>query len=228
MPPFNAQRRDRLADAAVELLAREGARGLTHRAVDAEAGEPAGTTSRYFRTREALMGAVVERVRTLHFADLRRALNGAVEPEAIADHLASMALAAVTVNRARHLAIAELFIEATRRPSLQPAMAATRTGQIQLMRNIHQAAGIELTPADAALLVTSITGIVQIALTTPEAIGVRSPDDVRGLVREVVDLVHRQPAGRRGLGHAAGNDEGLEPMPSMVVPAAGRTIHTTT
>ena len=37
MPPFNAERRDRLADAAIEVLAHEGARGLTHRAVDAQA-----------------------------------------------------------------------------------------------------------------------------------------------------------------------------------------------
>ena len=48
MPPFNALRRDHLADAAIELLAREGARGLTHRGVDAQAAEPPGTTSRYF------------------------------------------------------------------------------------------------------------------------------------------------------------------------------------
>ena len=44
------------------------------------AGERApGTTSRYFRTREALMAAIVERVRALHFADLRRAPRGAVD-----------------------------------------------------------------------------------------------------------------------------------------------------
>jgi DNA-binding transcriptional regulator YbjK len=196
MPPFNAQRRDRLADAAVELMARHGARGLTHRAVDAEAGEPTGTTSRYFRTREALMGAVVERVRTGHFADLRRAPQAPVEPDAIADHLAAMVHAALTVNRARHLAIAELFLEATRRPELQSAMAATRSTQIQLVRDIHRAAGIELTTDDATLLVTAITGLVHIALTTPEAIGVRSPGDVRALVRRTVDLVHGQLSDR--------------------------------
>ena len=77
MPPFNVERRDHLADAAIEVLGKEGARGLTHRAVDAQADEPPGTTSRYFRTREALMTAIVERVRAQHFADLRRAPRGA-------------------------------------------------------------------------------------------------------------------------------------------------------
>ena len=90
MPPFNAVRRDRLADAAIELLAREGARGLTHRAVDAEAGEPAGTTSRYFRTRDALTAAAVDRIRDLHLGDLARAPRGPVDRSAIGDHLAAM------------------------------------------------------------------------------------------------------------------------------------------
>jgi DNA-binding transcriptional regulator YbjK len=191
MPPYNAARRDHLADAAIELLAREGARGLTHRAVDAEAGEPAGTTSRYFRTRDALMAAVVERVRDLHLADLARAPRGPVERSAIGDHLAAMVHNALTANRSRHLAVSELYLESTRRPRLHAALAATRIAQIKLMRDIHLAAGIELSPAQAALLVTAITGVVTVALTTPEAIGAHSADDVRDLVRSTVDMVHR-------------------------------------
>lgn len=190
MPPFNAQRRDQLADAAIEVLAREGSRGLTHRAVDAQADQPAGTTSRYFRTREALRTAIVERVRALHFADLRRAPRGPVEPGELAEHLTSMVYAAITTNRVRHLAIIDLFMEAARHPELRPLMAATRTAQIQLMRDIHHAAGMDLTASDAELLVAAITGIVQIALTTPEAVGIRTPDDVRPMVRRTVDLFH--------------------------------------
>ena len=140
------------------------------------------------------MAAVVERVRTLHFADLRRAPRGAVEPGEVADHLAAMVHAAITTNRVRHLAVIELFLEATRRPELHAAMSALRTSQIQLMRDIHRAAGLELAPADAALLVTAITGIVHFALTTPEAIDLRSPDEVRPLVRRAVDLIHTRVA----------------------------------
>ena len=117
-------------------------------------------------------------MRTLHFADLRRAPRGAVEPGEVADHLAAMVHAAITTNRVRHLAVIELFLEATRRPELHAAMSALRSSQIQLMRDIHRAAGLELAPADAALLVTAITGIVHFALTTPEAIDLRSPDEV--------------------------------------------------
>ncbi len=59
-----------LADAAVAVLARDGLRGLTHRAVDAEAGLPGGSTSNYFRSRSALLQAVVARVQELDLAVL--------------------------------------------------------------------------------------------------------------------------------------------------------------
>ncbi|GIG86849.1 TetR/AcrR family transcriptional regulator [Plantactinospora endophytica] len=66
-------RRDRFAvitDAAIELVAELGMRGLTHRAVDARAGLPLGSTSAYFRTRKALVEAVVRRLVDLDRADL--------------------------------------------------------------------------------------------------------------------------------------------------------------
>jgi DNA-binding transcriptional regulator YbjK len=45
-----------IADAAIALLAAAGAKGLTHRAVDAQAGLPAGSTSFYCRTRHGRSG----------------------------------------------------------------------------------------------------------------------------------------------------------------------------
>ena len=54
-------RRDDLLDAAIAVLGESGIHALTHRAVDAAAGLPAGSASNHFRTRDALLGAVVER-----------------------------------------------------------------------------------------------------------------------------------------------------------------------
>ena len=54
----NPERRDRLADAGLAVLAREGARGVTYRAVERAAGLPAGTTSNYFRNRDDLLAAL--------------------------------------------------------------------------------------------------------------------------------------------------------------------------
>lgn len=58
-------RPDELADAAVTVLAANGLKGLTHRAVDAQAGLPQGSTSNCFRTRAELVAAVVRRLEHL-------------------------------------------------------------------------------------------------------------------------------------------------------------------
>ena len=63
-------RRSDLADAAIETLAAAGMRGLTHRAVDRRALLPEGSTSYYFRTRQALLQAVVERLAELTTAEI--------------------------------------------------------------------------------------------------------------------------------------------------------------
>lgn len=59
----NPQRRAALLDAAIEVLAREGSRGLTLRAVDAEAGVPTGTASNYFANRAQLLVQILHRTR---------------------------------------------------------------------------------------------------------------------------------------------------------------------
>src|SRR5919201_3990276 len=56
-----ATRREELLDAAILVLGERGIHALSHRAVDAAAGLPAGSTSNHFRTRDALLNAVVER-----------------------------------------------------------------------------------------------------------------------------------------------------------------------
>src|SRR3954451_900347 len=55
-----ATRRIQILDAAITVLGTSGIHGLTHRAVDAAAQLPAGSTSNHFRTRDALLNAVVE------------------------------------------------------------------------------------------------------------------------------------------------------------------------
>lgn len=59
----NTERRTALLDAAIEVLAREGSRGLTLRAVDKEAGVPTGTASNYFAHRGDMLTQVMRRTR---------------------------------------------------------------------------------------------------------------------------------------------------------------------
>ena len=55
-------RRTEIADAAVAIVAAKGLKGLTHRAVDAQAGLAVGTTSNYFSSRASLVAAAVDHV----------------------------------------------------------------------------------------------------------------------------------------------------------------------
>ncbi len=73
-----------IAAAAVRVIARDGLRALTHRAVDREAGIPQGSTSYYASTRRALLAHTIDHLalRTLDEAGRAVAQLDAVEPAA--------------------------------------------------------------------------------------------------------------------------------------------------
>ncbi len=100
-----------IGDAAIEVIAESGMRGLTHRAVDRAAGLPAGSTSYYARTRAALLSLTFARILEL---DQVLAPSGG-----LAESIAGYAYEAVTSGRARMLARYEFALEATRRPELR-------------------------------------------------------------------------------------------------------------
>ncbi|WP_062650703.1 TetR/AcrR family transcriptional regulator [Streptomyces maremycinicus] len=123
-------RRDLIADAAIRTVATAGLRGLTHRAVDAAAGLPAGSTSYYFRTRSALISACYLRLAALSVADAdqadqaaqaaqRKAGHGPPDLDSAAGALAALLHHWLTAARDRQLARFELSLEATRRPELR-------------------------------------------------------------------------------------------------------------
>lgn len=138
----NPERRAALLDAAVGVLAREGARGLTFRAVDAEAGVPVGTASNYFADRDAL----------LHQIDARLKERLTPDPAVIEELLASpkdrtlvMAfmrdlLARVTGDRTGYLAHLELRLEATRRPALHASYTESVRGELEFGMRFHREA----------------------------------------------------------------------------------------
>jgi DNA-binding transcriptional regulator YbjK len=122
-----------IGDTAIAVLAAQGARGLTHRAVDRAAGLPPGSTSNHARTREALLTCALTRITELEAADAAAtssgtdgATDGRAMIEAGADGLAALAgpIAAIlhrglSRGRTRLLARYELALESTRRPALR-------------------------------------------------------------------------------------------------------------
>lgn len=66
-----------IADAAIDVLGRDGLRALTHRAVDTRAGLPQGTCSYHHRTRRSLLAAALNRIAELDRADITAELDRA-------------------------------------------------------------------------------------------------------------------------------------------------------
>jgi DNA-binding transcriptional regulator YbjK len=112
------QRRRELCDAAIQVMAEEGSRGLSHQRVDRCAGVPDGTTSYYYRTRAALLRGVAERVAEIDTANLQSVVDepSGTDPLARLAQLVMMQAdgPGLNLNKARH----ELMLVSTRDPEL--------------------------------------------------------------------------------------------------------------
>ncbi|UGT40052.1 TetR family transcriptional regulator [Nocardia yamanashiensis] len=74
-------RRSLIVESAIDLIAAQGLRALTHRALDTALELPAGSTSYYFRTKRALIEAIVDRIATRSRTDFAAAqADGSTPP----------------------------------------------------------------------------------------------------------------------------------------------------
>jgi len=132
--PDGEERRRLLCDTAIQLLADDGLKGLSHPKVDQRAGLPAGSTSYYFRTRAALLLATAQRVCELDLADLSAVLRppeveGAKAKSSDISPLAALIMLAAQEPRlSRTKARFELILQANR----DPALAAVFHDNMQL------------------------------------------------------------------------------------------------
>jgi DNA-binding transcriptional regulator YbjK len=181
-------RRTRLADAAIVTLAREGSRGLTHRAVDRTAGVPEGSTSYYFRTRLELLRAIVRRMSDLDTASLPAPAQAGGEE--FAEAFTATVLGLLTDGRDRQLARYELTLEATRRPELRQALLANTAPIHGRLTEQLAVLGVAEPGVRAHDLLALLEGLLFSQLTAAD--GARSPqsmDTVRRLVRRILRSV---------------------------------------
>ena len=112
------------------MLAEQGARGLTHRAVDEAAGLPQGSTSNVYRSRAALLDGALERHSAMDFAAAGPGAGNAGPLPAIdreqAARLISAGVEGVLGQRPRTVARFELLLESTRHEELHEPIAAVR------------------------------------------------------------------------------------------------------
>lgn len=166
-------RRRQLLEAALHVIADEGLRGLTHRAVDRQAGLPEGSCSAYLRTRRALQAALTEYVANALVADvdvLAEQLRANLERGGRSGGVDGALDLFLRWLDQRELLVArlELTMAATRDPELARLLEDHRTRLVQIVEAIMTAAGREHSDARAEALVASYDGILLAALLKPD------------------------------------------------------------
>ncbi|MEU1118583.1 MULTISPECIES: TetR family transcriptional regulator [unclassified Streptomyces] len=184
----NDGRRAALVDAAIEVLAREGARGLTFRAVDAEAAVPTGTASNYFGNRDDLLtqaGARVYERLTPGAAEIERQRTATPDKETYVKLMREV-VGRVSGFRTGYLALLELRLEATRRPELRAVLTERVRADLDANLAYHEASGL---PGDAMavkLLYLTFNWLIVEQLTLPDVLSEAERD---AIVAAAVDRV---------------------------------------
>lgn len=184
-PPAPA-RRTLLADAALGVLADAGMRGLTHRAVDAAAGLPTGTTSAYFRTRSALLTGLVLRLVEIDQAELRAAAEHAPALRTPADLVQGLAVlvAARTSGEGRRRSLARYacVLESVRDPELRAILVPRRNPAREAVRSFLAERGVTDPETRTLTLLACVDGLVLDRVVAADRAPGAVRDEIEGLV----------------------------------------------
>lgn len=153
-----------LADAALDVLADEGMRGLTHRAVDRRAGMPPGTTSAYFRTRAALLAGLVTRLVQVDQAELQAMAEELPPLRTVGELVDGMVVLTrqrlTGEGRRRSLARYACAVESVRDPELREILVPRENAGREAVRLFLAARGVTDVEDRTHTLLTCIDGLV--------------------------------------------------------------------
>ncbi len=179
-------RRTLIQDAALEIVGTCGMRALTHRAVDTAAGLPSGSTSNYFRTREALILGVSERFIARERAMATLPLDEVeATPEGVATAFGRFVDRAIGPDRAVTLARYAILVETAQTPSLLRDGIAVGAGQVDTWAlDLIVRAGSREPARDLRIMANYVTGLVlhELALQSPDL-------DARARIRDLIDTL---------------------------------------
>jgi DNA-binding transcriptional regulator YbjK len=184
----NPARRAALLDAAIEVLAREGARGLTFRAVDTEAGVPNGTASNYFNNRDDLLTQVGHRFyeRLDPGGDvIAAAQEGPRDRDRVTELMHEM-VERVSSFPSGYLALLELRLEATRRPELRQLLTERIRADVDANIAFHVESGMPGDATTVVLLYLALNWLILERLTLPD---VFPEQQIHDLVTDVVERI---------------------------------------
>jgi DNA-binding transcriptional regulator YbjK len=195
------RRREEILNATLRLIGARGADAVTHRAVAEEAGVPLSATTYYFASKEDLLEETLllaareetERLEQLVLELAPRSLSVEEWAAAVAAQIAGD----VAAEPAKHVALFELGLEATRRESLRVELQRWQDAHLRLAEMGCRAIGSEEPELDARVVVAALTGLMLQQLAGG---------------REDFELAVMRPALERLLGRLAAEDSASLPV----------------
>lgn len=172
MSPATSRHRPVVLAAAVDVLAEQGVRGLTHARLDTRAGVPSGTTSNYFRTRDALLGGVLDHLIAQDESVVAEFGDRGVpvgDRASLTDLLVAIGEYMSGPGRATTLARYAVFLEAATRPALAERVADARRRLNALSAELLRAAGATDVDLAAQRIMVTLDGYL-LAATSHGAI----------------------------------------------------------
>lgn len=167
--------RERVLDAALELVAERGLQSLTHRGVETRAQVSHGVTTYYFKTRDALIDALFEHICQRQITWIT-AMYADLVAEATADPVGFDRVAftrrgieMMTSERTLTLARYELYLHAARDPRLQQVAAELRQRHVSIQTQLFAALGAPEPRLSANRFLSAIEGLLFYQLSVPEA-----------------------------------------------------------
>ena len=155
------ERRRAILDAALRVISRAGVGATTHRAVAAEAEVPLGTVTYHFGSIDNLLESALRWFVEQETTRLRAVAEGlAAAPRAAPDEIADAIVGELaTEPRGSALPQFERYLEAARRPSLQPAAQECLAAYGAVAEAALRAAGSPRAQEGALLFVAMVDGL---------------------------------------------------------------------
>jgi DNA-binding transcriptional regulator YbjK len=199
--PNPTERRRDLCDAAIQLLAEDGAKGLSHLKVDRKAGVPDGTTSFYFRTRSALLRAVAERVAEQDLASLQ-SIADSTNSRAGNPSPSRLAQVVIQAGSEPQLSRTKARYELTMQAARDPAMAAILQQATDGFTKLHREILVQLMPHGAELESGVVEDLSNVTLTFINGLLLRfahgdriidSPEQLDGILSAIATGILKSP-----------------------------------
>lgn len=163
--PTDPERREKIARAAVGVVAERGIEGLTHRKVAEAAGVPLGSTTYHFADREEMLEAAMLAA-TAETELAFRAWAAAIEPgEDLVAPLAELLRRDSAERRDLVIVGYELYLAALKRPALRPAAGRWSASLRTELEGFAD-------PLTAAALAAAAEGILLLSLASGEPVEV--------------------------------------------------------